>query len=1416
MWKIDARIFVLMVLLLLVPGAGAATCADIWPAATTPNSAVAPTLPAFTGTTALTLPLSMGADDFHYAGASLSGGTLTNTAASTRLYINGSLSLAGNATLGSSANPQNLILIVNGSLSLAGNARIYGLVYATGSITLGGSSRITGAVTAAGGIVVSGSATATYSESAVVAAGYGTLCTPPVRPALKIVSPICGVTNKILVSFDSSGGRLPLGTSATTLSNYTVVSETGTTHTVSAARLSDDGYSVQLTLTPSLTNARDYTVTVANVKDQDGITITSSSDSFYFSTTSNGSIGNYWSGTAFSGNPSLQRVDSNIDFSWNNSTWPAGSNSNGMSARWEGYLEVTQSGDYSFQTYSEDGSRVWLDDLATSSTIINRWANNAGTATSGTISLVAGMRYPLKAEMYKTAENSTKAMQLRWTTPSSGTFTAIPNANLYTCVASFVSNTGLVAHYQLEGPTWNGTTGEVTDSSGNNLNGVTIGTVKPTAATAKVCNGAFMNGTNYIRIADGPLMDLTDAMSITAWIRLGATPSELKTIFSKDTNYEFHIDNSRRVYWWWNTSGGATRTLTTSTAIALNTWYHIGIVYSPTRQSVYINGTEAVFSTNSNEILATNNLPMEIGADQGLAARIWSGGIDEIKLYDRALSGAEVIADWNATRVCPGDLDRFEVSVAGTASVCAPVAVTIRALRVDDTTNTGYTGTVNISTSAVHGNWSKTNASGVGTASGTLNPATDSDDNGAVQYTFASGDNGQAILYLSNTHADRLTVTATENSGTATGVSSAVQFSDNVLQVNNVDTFGTDFIAGRNHALQVEALRRDPVTGSCGRFTAYSGNIPLKAWIEPRPNDANGVLPSISTVSGNVQLPRHSSPSAPAANNATLAFTQGLATLNWITSDVGQYVFNLRDDSGGLGQVVDTTGAPLPITGASTPFTVRPFGFYTQAQSRRVPVTSNPAASDATGAAFVKAGENFDVLATAVQYESADDSNADGVPDAGADLSGNAATPAFGQEPAGARDTVSLTSALVLPNAAGSVHSGLSGTTSITSFGSGVGSAIASYGEVGIISITAVLADGQYLGSSNVTGTAPLVGRFYPDHFTVANNSPTLNDGSGAWSCDFTYQGQPFGFDTEPQVTITAVNASGDPTVNYTADFWKLDVPQHSIALDAASPPAGSACVSGGTIVAGCFTENSASVSRSWSGTDTFDGEGVFITDAHSLQINKLNATPNGGDIPYSPLVDYVLPQAELTDSDGACYQVSGGCSEYRIDNITGTDIRYGRGWIDNTNGPVMTPLIMTLRLQYWDASANFVYNTLDNSGCAGTPALTTDIQLSNFTGNLQAGETSVAALSPQPGYYLMSLAAPGSDSSGQPNAGTAVVTWLLDNDTSDNNPGEACSQHWLCYDYDGNGLNENPAARAIFSTLPDKRPMLFLKEAYR
>ncbi len=258
-------------------------------------------------------------------------------------------------------------------------------------------------------------------------------------------------------------------------------------------------------------------------------------------------------------------------------------------------------------------------------------------------------------------------------------------------------------------------------------------------------------------------------------------------------------------------------------------------------------------------------------------------------------------------------------------------------------------------------------------------------------------------------------------------------------------------------------------------------------------------------------------------------------------------------------------------------------------------------------------------------------------------------------------------------------------------------------------------------------------------------------------------------------------------------------------------------CLDGaGGVVPGCFS--AVADSAGWLSRGA--GVGRYSTLSHDLKIAKLNDQPDGGDVPWSPLVDYTIEAAQLTvnetNGDQICYQDAGACADYVIDDISGVDLRYGRGWIDNGYGSVQTPLILPLRLQYWNSAGSFVNNVEDNDACLGTMVVDSDFQLSQYIGNLDAGETSVAGVASSAGYSLVSLSAPGYDASDNPNDGRVTLTWMLDTDTSDNTPGEECGEHWLCYDYNGDGFRENPSGVAIFGGQSDDRPVLFLKESYR
>ncbi len=100
-------------------------------------------------------------------GATLSG--LTNTS----IWVNNSVSLSGNVTVGSATAP--VLLIINGSLSISGTVSIYGFVYVTGSTSISGNTNIVGSLATAGAVSLSGNIKITYDSTIMNTVANNTL-----------------------------------------------------------------------------------------------------------------------------------------------------------------------------------------------------------------------------------------------------------------------------------------------------------------------------------------------------------------------------------------------------------------------------------------------------------------------------------------------------------------------------------------------------------------------------------------------------------------------------------------------------------------------------------------------------------------------------------------------------------------------------------------------------------------------------------------------------------------------------------------------------------------------------------------------------------------------------------------------------------------------------------------------------------------------------------------------------------------------------------------------------------------------------------------------------------------------------------------------------------------------------------------
>lgn len=197
-----------------------------------------------------------------------------------------------------------------------------------------------------------------------------------------------------------------------------------------------------------------------------------------------------------------------------------------------------------------------------------------------------------------------------------------------------------VANYRLDECLWSGANNEILDSSGNGVHGKSVN--NPLKFGGAICTGGKFKGTSTntnITVENNSHLNLANELSISVWVNPASWPtSDLRTIVSKDTNYEFHLNTNGQVFWWWgngNFSGAS--------SIALNTWTHITLTYKNGEQKIYINGVEDASATYTGT-LPQNSLPFYIGVDYNYPSRTFDGLIDEVKIFDRALTPLEVSA----------------------------------------------------------------------------------------------------------------------------------------------------------------------------------------------------------------------------------------------------------------------------------------------------------------------------------------------------------------------------------------------------------------------------------------------------------------------------------------------------------------------------------------------------------------------------------------------------------------------------------------------------------------------------------------------------------------------------------------------------------------------------------------------------
>jgi fibronectin type 3 domain-containing protein len=297
------------------------------------------------------------------------------------------------------------------------------------------------------------------------------------------------------------------------------------------------------------------------------------------------------------------------------------------------------------------------------------------TANASDNDRVAGVTFEVDGQPIG-SESPSAPFNVTWDTTvlanGTHTLTAVardPTGNFTTSssVTVTVSNTvqgpppGLVAAYGFD--EGSGTT--VADQSGNGNNGTLANATWTTGG--KYGSALSFNGTNAaVTIPDSASLDLATAMTLEAWVKpTTVTGATWRTVvFKQNTNYyayALYASTGTNVPSGNIFAAGSDHDLRGPSGLSTTAWSHLAITYDGATMTLYVNGTQVSSVPAAGSIVTTTG-QLKIGGNT-IWGEWFNGLIDEVRVYNRALTAAQVQADMNQSISTP---DSVAPSAPGT------------------------------------------------------------------------------------------------------------------------------------------------------------------------------------------------------------------------------------------------------------------------------------------------------------------------------------------------------------------------------------------------------------------------------------------------------------------------------------------------------------------------------------------------------------------------------------------------------------------------------------------------------------------------------------------------------------------------------------------------------------------------------
>ena len=183
------------------------------------------------------------------------------------------------------------------------------------------------------------------------------------------------------------------------------------------------------------------------------------------------------------------------------------------------------------------------------------------------------------------------------------------------------------------------------DASGNGHVGAIAGATW--TAAGRFGGALAFDGVNdWVTIADAAALDLTTGMTLEAWVYPTALSGWRTAVLKESADglaYALYAHNDApRPATTINTGGPDLEALGTS-ALPLNAWTHLASTYDGATLRMYVDGCLVGSLATGGSIVTTADA-LRIGGNE-VWGEFFQGRIDEIRVYDRALSQTEIEQD---------------------------------------------------------------------------------------------------------------------------------------------------------------------------------------------------------------------------------------------------------------------------------------------------------------------------------------------------------------------------------------------------------------------------------------------------------------------------------------------------------------------------------------------------------------------------------------------------------------------------------------------------------------------------------------------------------------------------------------------------------------------------------------------------